>query len=408
MALETYIAPVLETDPDDLAQDAFDSLADKQPGWEPAEGNIDTLVLEETSGMAALLRDLASQVPTTIFRYMGASLFGLPPIDASPAYVTSTWVASGTDGYTIPAGTQVTIAKTGTDLYGFEVLTDVDIIPGASQTASGEVEMQAIIPGTSANGLTAEPVLVDPAQMPWLASITLQNPDGTPATTSEGTDAELDSDYLNRLVQELELLTPTPVTPRDFATLYRTLSGVQRVLALDGYNPADSTYNNDKMVTLIAVDSAGEPVAAAIKDEAVAMFAVGGQYEREVNFIVNTDDPTYTTIGVTVNVTHTADYAAATVVSNVEAALANYFDPANWGLRATHEALGVSELSEDWLKQDTIYYLELTTLVNNVEGVDRVTSLTFGVEGMAFATSDLIIPGAAPLTRPGTMTVTTS
>lgn len=117
---DRYIAPPLETDPDTLAQDAFDNVATFFPGWEPAEANLDTIIIETVSEMAAEIRDLASQVPTAIFRFFGATVLGVPPIDAAPAYVTSTWHAINSLGYTVDAGTQVTVAKTGSERVAFE------------------------------------------------------------------------------------------------------------------------------------------------------------------------------------------------------------------------------------------------------------------------------------------------
>lgn len=417
MPADQYIAPPVETDPDPLAQESFDSLTALVPGWEPAEANLETMVLEETAAMAAEVRDVASQVPTTIFRYMGAALFGVPPIDSAPAYVTSTWTVTDTQGYTIPAETQLTISKTGTELYGFQVLTDVDIPPGATATQPGEVELQALISGIDANGLSGEIETVD--SLPWVATITLQNADGSAATSSGGVDAELDQDYLDRLVGQLQLIAPGPVVADDFATLYKSVAGVERALALDGYNPADNSWTNEKMVTLVAVDESGNPASAAAKADGAALFATGGPYEREVNFIVNFADPTYTIVDVTVDVTIVANLqpaavpgasgpTPAAVVEAVRSELTSYLDPSNWGKSYEREALDSLMLSKDWVLADHVYYLELTTLVNNVEGVARVTSLTFGVSGGALSGADLFLPGAAPLTRPGTITVTSS
>lgn len=357
--------------------------------------------------MAAEVRDVASQVPTAIFRFFGASLLGIVPIDAAPSSVASTWAVGDAAGYVIPAGTQVTIAATGSEIYGFEVLADVTIPVGSVTTAPGEVELQALIAGEQANGLTADPELVQPVSVDGspvpVTAITLVG------TTSGGTDAELDDDYLTRLVQELELLSPRPIVPDDFSTLYQTLPEVDRALALDGYNPADNTYDNERMITLIGVDASGESVAPAVKVAGAALFAPGGPYEREVNFVVNFDDPTYTTLDVTVDVTTIAESAPAQVIADVTATIESYLSPANWGKEYEVEALGGLEVSAQWdVELDHVYYLELATLINNVAGVDRITALAFGVTGGALAQADVVLPGPAPLTRPGTITVTTS
>jgi hypothetical protein len=344
--------------------------------------------------MAAELRDLASQVPTAIFRYFGATVLGIPPIDAAPATVPSTWTMVDNAGYTIPAGTQVTIAASGSDLYGFEVITDVVVPPGNLTTAAGEVELQALIAGADANALSAAPQPVD--SLAYVASIVLVG------ATADGVDAELDADYLDRLVQELELLTPRPIVADDFATIWRiTTPGVHRSLGLDGYDPVAHTYNNERTVAIVGLDDAGEAVSPALKTAGQALFAVGGPYEREANFIVNTFDPSYTNIDVSTQVVVEDGWDDATVIAAVEAALADYLSPANWGRRSEREALGASLETDSWEDEGTVYYLEVAQVINNVDGVDRIVALT--VDG---GIADIVLTGPASLTRPGVITVT--
>jgi hypothetical protein len=66
----------------------------------------------------------------------------------------------------------------------------------------------------------------------------------------EGVDPESDSSYLNRLVSELQMIAPRPITPNDFAQLSQNTSGVTRSLAIDGYSPFSNILSaNDADLT---------------------------------------------------------------------------------------------------------------------------------------------------------------
>ena len=57
-----------------------------------------------------------------------------------------------------------------------------------------------------------------------------------------------------------------------------------------------------------------------------------------------------------------------------------------------------------WNSQLAVRYLELATVVNNVLGVDYITSLQFALNGTALGTADVTLTGVAGLTRPNTIT----
>src|SRR5262245_53095202 len=116
-----YIDPPIVTEPDDLANEAFEYLEDAIPEWLPAPGNLETWLIEALSQLAGELMDVASAVPTSIFRYYGSSILGLPPEEAQSATGTTTWTARDALGYTIDAGTLIGIAAAGDDVVPFEV-----------------------------------------------------------------------------------------------------------------------------------------------------------------------------------------------------------------------------------------------------------------------------------------------
>lgn len=386
-----YIEPPIETDPDALATLAFDHLQDEIPGWVPNDGNLETILIESNAQMAAEVRDVASAVPTSIFRRLG-ELHGIEPLEATSASVVTTWTMINNAGYTIAAGTFVGIRTAGDVLVPFAVTQDYVINPGSN--SRNDILVIAVNPGESSSGLGAPagPVELITARAD-VTSIT-QN-----AITTGGVDAETDDEYLDRFTQRLRLLSPRPILPTDFALLAQDNAAVERALALDGYNPVGGTFGNERMVAVAVVDAAGEPLSAPVK----AAIDAALQAEREITFVVNMIDPTYTTIDVNVALKARAGYQLSDVETRVEAELASYLSPANWGYQEAQGDTGEPVL---WAQTSTVRWLELVALVNNVAGVDYVTTLTQRTGAAAFAAADIALTGAAPLTRPGVMNAT--
>jgi hypothetical protein len=372
-----YIEPPITTEPDDLAEDAFAYLEDAIPGWLPAPGNLETWLVEANAQLAGELMDVASAVPTSIFRYYGETVLGLPPNEAHSATGTTTWTARDAAGYTIEAGTLVGIAAAGDELMPFEVQSETVIAPGATKAIG--VVVVAVDPGTDSNGLTAVPEVIDP--LDWVASVALAG------ATAGGVDEESDADYLDRLHELLGLLSPRPILPNDFAVLARTVAGVGRSTAIDLYNPGPPVATNvPRCVTVVVAGDNGLPVGAGVKTTVDALL----QSLREVNFLVFVIDPSYTAIAVTFTFTTYPAYNAATVEAAAEAAVADYLSPANFGRPPYGDDPGV------WIADTKVRYLEVAEVINRVEGVWYVASLT--VNG---GTVDVALPGPGPLPTPG-------
>jgi hypothetical protein len=383
--LPDYLAVPIETDPDALAQEAFDRLGDLIPGWEPAEGNLDTIMLEVIARMAAETRDVASAVPTAIFRYYGASVMGIQPIDAAPASGSSTWTMIDNQGYTVPAGTAVAIAAAGDQRIAFEVAFDVVVPPGSTATAAGEVPLVARQEGIVGNGLVADPEPVD--SLAFVESIALVG------ATGGGADAETDSAYLTRLADELRLLAPRPIVPDDFATLAKSIAGVARATAIDGYDPGPPALTDqERTVTVALVDSAGDPVASPIKDAVLALL----EAKREVNFQVFVVDPSYTPIDVDFTATAYPGFDPADVQAAAIAAVESYLSPATWGA----PPFGETPL---WINETTVRLSEVSEVLNRVDGLHYVDTLE--LNGSA---ANVALTGPAPLARAGTVSGTVS
>lgn len=228
-----YISLPVTVDPYQLTADAFAFIQSQIPGWQPAEGHLETWIIYACARMVSTLAQVASQVPVEIFQYFGGQLLGVQPNAGAAAEAQTTWTMVDSKGYTIPAGTVVAYATSGNTLVPFATTAQVIVPAGATSTSAGAVTIQAQTAGAAADSIPAGPlILVD--QLAYVASVT------STTTTSGGADPETTAEYLNRLSARLQLLSPRPVLAADYAVLAAQTAGVARALGIDNYNP----YNN--------------------------------------------------------------------------------------------------------------------------------------------------------------------
>lgn len=382
-----YLDIPFESDPDALSQEAFDYLSTAIPNWTPAEGNLDVWLIRAIARVAGEVQEMASAVPTTIFRYAGNNLFGITPIDAVSATGATTWTMRDNAGYTIPDGTLVGVRLSGDVIIPFQTVGDVIVPNGSTVTSTGGVQISAVNPGADGSGLTGDMELID--SIGFVDSIVLESPG-----TTGGIDAETDDDYLNRLTLQLQLLAPRPIIPSDFSAMALDVPGVHRALALDGYDPVTNTYDNERMVTVAAVDASGAAVATAVKTQVAALL----ENNREVNFQVNVIDPTFNTIDVTFAVKCDVGFTdVADVASRVSDAITAFLSAETWGLPNTGDTI-------TWNNEDTVRYLTLADVVHSVQGVRYIESLFIGIGGGTQTSADNVMDGAAPMPVPGNIT----
>jgi hypothetical protein len=383
-----YIDVTVETEPVDLAADAFGYIEAQVPGWLPSPGNLEAWLIESLAQLAGELRVLVGLVPEDIFKFYGATIMGIPPYGAVAANATTVWTAIDTAGYTIHAGTVVAITPPASqDAFGFQVVADV-VIPAGQTTVS--VQVVAIEPGAAASGITGTVAMID--TLDFIQSVTLAG------ATTGGQDAETADAYLNRLSDMLTLLAPRPILPNDFAVMARTMTpGVARACAVDLYKLDTQQTNQPRCCTVFVCDANGNPCSAAVKTAVLSQL----QSQREINFLVYVGDPTYNQIDVTFAAVNYSGYDPTDVANRVIAALTDYLQPYNWGLPQFGDSGSVN-----WINETTLRYLEVSQVINNVTGVRYVKTLTIGKHGGAMGTVDVALTGVAPLTQPGTITGT--
>ena len=62
-----YIDLPIETDPEELKDDAIEYLKVAFPGWEAAAGNLEVILIEAIAEMAMEQAEVAASVPSAIF-----------------------------------------------------------------------------------------------------------------------------------------------------------------------------------------------------------------------------------------------------------------------------------------------------------------------------------------------------
>lgn len=384
---EGFINIEVESDPNVLSQSVYEQIQEQFPEWDPSKAVLDKWIIDGCALIGADLGDIAGVVPEEILRQFGETIYKVPALAAEPAVAKITIVIQDNKGYpTIKAGTQMMFTKPDGNKIAFKTQADVEVPVG--KTEIKEVGIEALEPesGVEGNQLKENPQLLDSVSY-------IKELKQTTANTSGGRDAETPDEYLDRLSVVLELLSPAPILPSDYEKLARGF-GMFRAVAIDGWDPVGATENNERMVAVAAVDEEGEGWTAKQKEE----YKAEAEAKREVNFVVNTIDPTYNEINVKVEVVALPGFDKEVVKAQVEEALKNYLAARNWANNDGEPRA--------WRQNTIVRKNELIWLINTVQGVDFIegdVELSKGAEPLAKV--DVALEGKAALTKPKTITV---
>jgi hypothetical protein len=280
---------------------------------------------------------------------------------------------------------EITVAGLAGERVGFTVVNDVVIPGGSTATSAGAVALIATVEGADSNGVQSD-AQVEDLGFDWILSVVLTAP------SAGGSDGETDAEYLDRFVRRQRLSSTHLITPSDFEAYAPDWddvtygSPVDRALVLDLYNPADGTYTNEGMVTVVPISETGtalsSPVMAALKADMESRVLAG--------MVVNVIAPTYTAIDVTFTFTTQPDFTPADVKTAAEAAVADALSPANWGRP--------SPGANVWEDEPVVDIGTIESVIKTTPGVRRVTAIT--VEG---GTVDVTMSGTPALPTAGTI-----
>jgi hypothetical protein len=296
-------------------------------------------------------------------------------------------------GYTIPAGTFVSIRDDVGNEVPFATVQEVTIPAGEVATIAGDVQLQALTPGAAASGLGGVGV---PASLTdileFVQSVVLAGP------TSGGEDPESPQEYNDKIATHLRRLSTRPILPEDFASMASEIPGVYRAVAIDGYDPATQTYNNERMIAISAIDENGNTVSSLIRNQIDALL----EENRETNFVVNVILPVETVIDATFSGKALTGYDPDAVEADVIEALQDYLSKARWGRDPVLADVPAGD--QTWVEDRYVRYNKMLKIAMNVQGVDYITTFLIGIQGTGLSNIDIQMPGAAPLATPGLIT----
>jgi hypothetical protein len=373
-----YVNAPIPQDPEEIEAEVVAYLQANVPGWQPAEGNLDYWIIRAFCQRAAVIGESVTDVLRGIFRYFGAKLAGIPPLEATTASGLTTWTVLPADLYrAIPEGEPIAFSGLDGEDVIFQTTAEAIIAPG--QTEVTGVPVSALNPGAASSEIVGEGDML--GDLDYAVSVVLEGP------TGGGQDAEPDDVYLDRLAEELALMSPRWIRAREAAVIAKRVAEVERALAIDnfdatGYNAATGTGGTDDVegvMALCPINAAGDFVSTGGQTAVLeALIRTAG-----VNCDVHLIAPTYTNVAALFGITVWEDFDAAAVLANAEAAVEAYLSAAHWGQPDYGER-------RRWVPENIVRYLEVAQVIQSVEGVRYVDSLTLnGSE------DDLSLPGRA-------------
>jgi Baseplate J-like protein len=375
-----YIIEPLDTDVETLFQDFVDYIRNYYPDWNPSEGQLDVLIARFFSIQTAFTADMASRVLRAIFRYFGSTMANIPPLPGSFASATVAFTVSDGEAHTLPEDTLVGLTDSDGDIQMFALVDDLNFAAG-DVTESGVC--QAVEIGAAGNDLTGTVQMIE--LVDWIDSAVVSG------VSSGGSDPEVDEIFLARLSDNLQI-PRRPALPNDFALVAQNVPGVWRSCVIDNYDlgpPVNAAAA--QCIAISSVDEQGQPLSAAVRADLLAYL---NSLVRQ-NFKIGFQDPTYNTVQITYNVTAIEFTEPAAVKTAIDDAIAQNLSPANFAQYPEQAANNRS-----WRNVKVIRYLDLTTIVENVPGVDHINNLTFGLNGGAQDKNDKNLNGLFPLTNP--------
>jgi hypothetical protein len=365
---------IFDVSDQEMVDTALANLQLNLPGWIPNEANTEVVILEALAlqmaeGIVAVNR-LPGAVVVAVLKLMG-----IEPDYGNPPNATATITFGDTLGHDIPGGTRValTLSDGSTVIFLVEP-PGLSVAPGSS---SGVASLIGDVFTASANGTPTGTAMNMVDNLPFVDSVVLAT------DVADGRDPETTDEYRDRGVARLSRLSDALVVPRHFTAAALEDPNVAAALTIDNLNPIIGHVSGDDPghVTVAVLGDGGAllsgPAKTALEnsmeDDAVAML--------DVHVI----DATIVTVPVATTVVKVAGADSAAVQASVQEAVGAYLDPLVWQ------------------SGSTIYLNEMISLIDRVDGVDRVTTVT--INGVA---GNFVLTGIAAVPKAGTVTVTVS
>lgn len=358
---------IYDADTQAVFENALLNLQTFLPDWTPREGNTEVLLMESLALMVSESVVAINRLPDGIMEAL-MLLFGIERNNGSPPHATLTFNMVNSLGYTIPAGTEARLTLAG-GLDPVDFATDIELVIAPGNT-SGSV-------AATGDRYTADANNVSPQDLELLDSISYVETVHLDAIATNGTDPEDDQEYFTRGATRFSRLSETLVLPRHFTAYALEQTYVERATTLDNWDGSGGAPGDDPGHVTVAVYGNGAPLSSPQKTTLQAeMDALAA-----TNLLVHVIDPTITSVAVTATVMAKAGFDTAAVDAEVTQVVTNYLNPATW----------------PW--SGTVRRFELVSLMDQVEGVDYVVSITVPA-------ADVTLTGFAPLASAGAIDIT--
>ena len=321
------------------------------PEWTPVAGSIESAVLQAAAQMTGEVSAAINRLPNGLLEGL-LQLLGVTRNAGTRPTGTVDIVTIDDAGYTLEAGTLFGYVDSSDPdnpvLYPFTTDDTVYVSQGSSSASVAITGSAAVLYPELPSGTILQAL----SQISFIDSLELN------ADLSAGADPETDSEYLTRATAKLESYNQALVLPSQYeAYVLSSYSNIYRCKAYSRVDPsnddiADALVNGYLTLYVCGLNGAslGSTARTTIEDDLENRSVAG--------LVITAKNAPVVAVTVTVTVVKETGYLSSDVQTNVEDALNAYLHPDYW----------------DW--SENIYYNELISLIDQVAGVKRVSSLT--------------------------------
>lgn len=340
-----------DRNPAEVASDAILYAQTVLPEFTPQTGSVEDAIIQASAQMTSELIGAINRITPGVMEII-LKLFNVTRVSGTRPTGTLTVQMNDTLGYTLVAGTRFGYLDSSDPenptLYSFDTNTDLVVNPGNSSGTVGITgTLFALYPSLQA-GQTLQ--LLTPTSFVSSAALS--------ANLVPGTDPETDAQYFARATAALNSYTQALVLPSQMEQyILAKYSDVYRCKGYSRVNQANDNWVSSPengYVTIYASKIGG----ASLTTAAASAIAEDVASKSTAGLSIAVKAPARVTVTVAASIVIKSGYTSLAVQANVLAALDTYIHPDYWG----------------WGQK--VFYNEVISFIDQVEGVDRVTALT--------------------------------
>jgi hypothetical protein len=362
--LKKYVdLTVYDEDPVQLMNEILGAARGLLPNWRPEAGQIETVLSEAFAIRSASLANSINRVPAATTEVL-LQLFGLTRSDGTKATATLTITFTDSDSFerTLDAGTEFLFVDAVTGIsYSFALDSSFTL----NGPLSGTAAVSAVDVGSAYNvAASGKNLTLISASATFFESAVFST------NASGGTDAETDDEYFDRGVNLLASYTSAATT----ATQIKYYVGANKsyakrveVFNRRRYRDRDTTaddYGTHDGAVLVAIASTVSNPASAAAEVVVTSSNLADLHSSLADrtpsgLIVDVMSAELAEVDVTASVVKKSGFAGSDVSTAIQTALKAYLNANTW----------------NW-STNTVRRNEVIALIDSVDGVDYVASLT--------------------------------